>query len=422
MLQSQFFAKTEKTAPQDEKAINARLLMRGGYVDKSMAGVYSLLPLGLRVVRNIESVVREEMNALGAQELLMPALQPKELWDETGRWEKLHGDMYQFTDSSEKPLGLGFTHEEVVIALARKRVFSYKDLPLYLYQIQRKFRDEPRPRSGLLRGRDFFMKDMYSFHASKKDLDNFYENAAAPAYTRVFNRLGLKTIYTEAGGGVFTKERTHEFQVLSSGGEDTIFYCGKCSFAQNKEIAEARAGDNCPLCKGKGSVQESRAIEVGNIFRFNDVMTKKMNFFYADDKGEKQPVFFGSYGIGITRLLGTLVEVYHKGEGAIKWPAHAAPFLVHILALKEDEAKNDFKKLEQALLEKKIDFLYDDRSAMAPGEKFADADLIGSPVRVILGGRAKKGFAGVVGFNGDKEEELSISELISKLTAFSSSV
>ena len=387
MKQSNFFWKTENNTPSDAEGRNARFLIQGGYVDRLMAGVYSLLPIGLRVLRNIEKIVREEMNSISGQELLMPALQPKELWDETGRWEKLRGDMYQFTDSSKKPLGLGFTHEEVALAIARERMSSYKNFPFYIYQIQRKFRDEPRPRSGILRGREFFMKDMYSFHTSKEDLDDFYNNVISKSYMRVLKRMKLEAIYTEAAGGVFTKEHTHEFQVISPAGEDTIFYCTACKFAQNKEIAKVQEGDSCPECKGK--IIMSRAIEIANIFRFNDVMSRQMNFFFTTAEGKKQPVFFGSYGFGITRALGTLVEIHAKNEKSIVWPEEIAPFMVHILALQDGLKEADM--LHKELEKQCVSVLYDDRENISPGEKFADADFVGAPFRVIVGGKTPKG-------------------------------
>lgn len=400
MLQSEFFLTIQKNPPKDEQSANARFLIRGGYVQKLMAGVYTLLPLGLKTVRNIENIAREEMNAIGSQELLMPALQPKELWDETGRWETLAGAMYQFEDSSKKPVGLGFTHEENVLAIAREHISSYKDLPISVYQIQRKFRDEPRPKSGLLRGRDFFMKDMYSFHKNQKELDDFYTNTATGAYRKAFLRMELEAIYTEAAGGVFTDKHTHEFQVLSVNGEDTIYHCKKCDFSENKEIisqSETKIEEGAPCPKCSGTILESRAIEVGNIFRFDDTMSKKMNVSYTDENGKKNPIFLGSYGMGITRLLGTIVEVRHKDEASIVWPQEVAPFIVHILALAGGES--DAQKIYEALTKKEVSVLYDDRVGTSPGVKFAEADFVGAPKRVIVGGKTE---SGKVELNGKK--------------------
>jgi prolyl-tRNA synthetase len=274
------------------------------------------------------------MNEIGGQEVFMSVLQPKELWSETGRWQKLKGALYQLKDSSGKEVGLGFTHEEPMIAVARDRVQSYKDLPLYLYQIQTKFRDEPRARSGLIRGREFLMKDLYSFSSSKKELDDYYE-VVAQAYKKVFDRMGLDTIYTEAAGGVFTKENTHEFQVISKGGEDTIFVCENGDFSENKEIAKVKDGDKCP--KDGGKIRETRAIEVGNIFRFRDVMSKQMGFAFKDKDGKDKPAFLGSYGIGITRSMAAIVEV-HNDESGIIWPESVAPFKINLVSLGSSES------------------------------------------------------------------------------------
>ena len=387
MRQSHFFAKTQKEFPKDERAANAQFLIRGGYIDKLMAGVYTLLPLGLRVVRNIERIVRQEMNAGGGQELFMPALQPKELWEETGRWEKLKGHMYQFQDSSGKDMGLGFTHEEVILGVARQRIFSYKDLPLCLYQIQSKFRDEPRPRSGLIRGREFIMKDAYSFHADRKDLDIFYQQMRT-VYEKIFRRLCLDAIYTEAGGGVFTEENTHEFQVLAENGEDTIFYCRNKDFSHNKEVAKVKEGDACPV--DGGIIQKGNAIEIGNIFRFDDVFSKQMNFSYRAQDGERKRIYFGSYGLGITRAMAAVVEV-RSSKTKIIWPKEIAPFSVHVVAIfsqKPDKVQKEAESLYEALRKKGIDVLYDDRKERTGGEKFADADLLGIPLRIIVSERS----------------------------------
>ena len=398
MRYSPLFGKTIRQAPKDEISVNAKLLIKGGFVQKLGAGIYTLLPLGLRVTEKISQIVREEMDAIGGQELLMPALHPREAWEESGRWQTLHGSMYKLKDSSNKDFGLGFTHEEVVVDLARSRIFSYRDLPLYLYQIQTKFRDEPRPRSGLLRGREFMMKDLYSFNAEKEGLDKFYE-VCAGAYTKIYERCGLKAIRTKASGGVFTKELTDEFQVLSDGGEDEIFYCpsfakaseGKalCHFAENREIATKKEGDKCPLCDQK--IKKSKAIEVGNIFKFGTVYAEKMNMYYADEKGNSKPVYLGSYGVGITRTMAAVCEVSHDEKGII-WPEQVAPFKVHLLVLSdESEVMSQAEKVYQNLQKAGIEVLFDDRTDVSAGEKFADADLIGIPVRLVVSEKVGKG-------------------------------
>ena len=287
MRQSILFTKTKREPPKDEEAINAKLLIRAGFVDKVMAGVYSFLPLGFRVLKKIENIIREEMNAAGGQEIIMPVLHPKEVWEKTGRWSGFDA-LYKVKGKDGREMALGPTHEEIIVPLAKKFINSYKDLPAYLYQIQIKFRDETRVKSGLLRGREFLMKDLYSFHSSQEDLDNYYEKMKK-VYQRVFKRCGLNTIITEASGGTFSKY-SHEFQVLSEAGEDTIYWCEKCGWAQNREIFGG--GSKCPKCGAKLKI--GRAIEVGNIFKLGtkysepfDLKFKKMHkaFFPGLSKG-----------------------------------------------------------------------------------------------------------------------------------------
>ncbi|NIP43089.1 MAG: hypothetical protein GWN13_19160, partial [Phycisphaerae bacterium] len=336
MRYSILFGKAKKTAPHDAESINAKLLSQGGFIHQMMAGVYSYLPLGLRVLNKIKDVVREEMDVIGGQELLMPALQPKELWDETGRWEKLSDIMYQF-ESRGKQLGLGTTHEEPVVEIARHYISSYKDLPLALYQIQDKFRNEPRAKSGLLRGREFSMKDLYTFHESEDDLKDYYDKAVE-AYKKIFERCGLDAIVTEASGGEFTKEFSHEFQVVTANGEDTIYFCPACSWCQNKEIAKVMKGDKCPECGKK--IEEHRSIEVGNIFKLGTRYSKDMKLQYADVDGKKKDVVMGCYGIGPSRVMGAVVEVHNDKDGII-WPKEIAPYYVQIVTLgAKDESIN----------------------------------------------------------------------------------
>ena len=250
MLQSQLFSKTLREAPKDEVSTNAQLLARAGYINKQLAGVYSYLPLGVRVLTKIQNIVREEMDAIGSQEIYMPALQSKELWQETRRWDTLKEIMFQLKGREEKEIGLGVSHEEVVVDIARKFIKSYRDLPVYLYQIQDKFRNEPRAKSGLLRGREFSMKDLYSFHLDEKDLNDFYQKGIG-AYQNIFKRLGLKSIVTEASGGDFSDENSHEFQVATPYGEDEVLVCQKCDFAENTEISKLKDGGKCPKCRQK---------------------------------------------------------------------------------------------------------------------------------------------------------------------------
>jgi len=334
MLQSVIFPKTKKEAPKDAESINHKLLVRGGFIDQLMAGSWTLLPLGWRVVNKINQIIREEMNAVGGQELLMPLLHPKKIWDETGRWNKAKDVMYQFKDFRDREYALSFTHEEIVMDLLRKNIKSYQDLPVYVYHFSTKFRNEPRARSGILRGREFMMKDLYSAHTNEADLMNYYEKVKK-AYIKIFKRLGFNFRVIETGGGVFTDKNTHEFQVTAAGGEDTIYYCDNCDWGQNKEIFKGKIGGKCPKCK-KGNIIEAKAIEVGNIFPLGTWYAERMRVYYSDAKGMKKPVWFGSYGIGPTRILGALVEVSHDDKGII-WNSAVAPYQVHLLDLRVKE-------------------------------------------------------------------------------------
>ncbi len=380
MKQSKLFGKTQKETPKDEVSVNADLLYRGGYVEKLMAGVYNYLPLGLRVLDKVKEIVKEEMNATGAMEVLMPSLQSKELWDETGRWETLKEVMFQFKGRGDADIGLACTHEEVITDLVRKRIFSYKELPISLYQIQDKFRNEPRAKSGLLRGREFWMKDMYSFHTSDADFQKYYDEVKV-AYLKLFKRCGLDAKIVEADGGVFTTKRSHEFQVFCETGEDTIRYCDKCDFAQNIEICEVNAGDKCPKCGS--SILESRGIEVGNIFPLETKYSDAMGADFTDESGKKQAMIMGCYGIGVSRIMGSVVEVHHDDKGII-WPEEIAPFRVHLIALGKDEkVMSATVKLYAELLKSGVEVLFDDREISA-GMKLNDSDLIGLPFRVIV--------------------------------------
>lgn len=388
MRQSCLFGKTLREAPKDEVSSNAILLERGGFVYKTMAGAYDYLPLGYRVLEKIKGIIREEMNAIGGQELFMTTLQPKERWEKTARWEELGKEvMYQFKDHSGREVGLAATHEEPLTEIALRSIHSYKDLPLFIYQIQTKFRDELRAKSGLIRGRELLMKDLYSFHTDEEDFRRFYFGPADMAYKKIFQRCGLDAYVTEAAGGSFTKERTHEYQVFSEAGEDLIFYCSQCRFAQNKEISSLQVGDKCLKCRGE--ILSSKSIEVGNIFPLGIKYSKPMGLFYSDDKGEKKPVIMGSYGIGVSRLMGAIVEVYHDERGIV-WPGTVAPFKVHLIKIQNPKSKiqkdvNTYtEKLYKNLLAKSVEVLYDDRDDKTAGEKFADADLIGIPWRVVV--------------------------------------
>lgn len=379
MKQSNLFLKTIKEKPKDETSVNAQLLLRANFTEKLMAGVYSILPLGLKVKKKVENIIREEMNKLGADELLMPALHPKSIWQQTGRWDDLD-IMYKLQDNSGRDLGLGTTHEEVITHIAKRNVESYKDLPFSLYQIQTKYRDEERPKSGLLRGREFTMKDLYSFHADDDSLQNFYDRTKK-AYFEIYDRIGIgdKTYMTFASGGTFSKY-SHEFQTLSDVGEDTIFICEDCRVGVNKEIIDEQ--DSCPEC-GNKDLREEKSIEVGNIFKLGTKFSDPVDLNFQDETDQHKPVIMASYGIGIERLMGTVVEV-SSDENGIIWPESIAPFNVHLIMIgDEDKLRDKAESVYNKLQENGVEVLFDDRPTSA-GEKFADSDLIGIPWRVVV--------------------------------------
>lgn len=380
MRQSKLFTKTVKEVPKDETSFNAKTLIRAGFIEKTSAGIYSFLPLGLRVHNKICNIVREEMDAIGGQEILMPALTPKRVWEKTGRWDNFDV-LFKLTGADKKEYALGATHEEIVVPLMKKYISSYKELPVYVYQIQTKFRNELRAKAGLIRGREFSMKDLYSFHADEKDLDRFYE-LAKKAYFKIFKRcgLGVLTYLTFASGGGFSKY-SHEFQTLTKAGEDTIYICDKCKIAVNQEIIEEQK--TCPSCHS-GDLREAKAIEVGNIFKLGTRFSKPFNLAYADTDGKEHLVEMGCYGFGPSRTIGAIVEAFHDDKGII-WPEEVAPYRIHLLSLGEGKEVKDFAEgVYNKLLENKIEVLYDDRRDISAGAKFADADLIGCPYRLVI--------------------------------------
>jgi prolyl-tRNA synthetase len=386
MKQSKLFGKTRKDISKDEKSINAELLIKAGYIEKHMAGVYNYLPLGLRVFRKVENIIRNEMDAVDGQEMLMTALQPKELWEKTGRWQEMNDIMYQFEDGHGSEVGLATTHEEVVTELAKQQIKSYKDLPIYIYQIQDKFRNEKRAKSGLLRGREFSMKDLYSFHTDEKDLDDYYFRVH-DAYLNIFKDLGLEAFSVEASGGSMSKQFSHEFMVITEAGEDVTVLCKKCGWAQNKEIAKQKAGDTCPKCGAK--LQEAKTVEAGNIFRLGTKYSESLNLQYADENGQMKDVLMGSYGIGLGRVMGTVVEASHDKNGII-WTKSTTPYHVHLLNLaKNDKKLEEADKLYQELKKAGFEVLYDDRD-ISFGKKLKDADLIGICKQLIISDKQDK--------------------------------
>ena len=411
MRYSQAFPKTQKQAPAGAEAINHKLLVRAGFIDQLMSGSWTLLPLGFRVVTKINDIIREELNKTGAQEILMPLLHPKEIWNETGRWDSAKDIMYQL-EKDEKEFGLSFTHEEIVVDLIRKYQIAPKDYPIKVYHFSTKFRHELRAKSGILRGREFMMKDLYSVHLNEEDMLKYY-HIVIDAYLKIFKRLGLDAKVVEASGGVFTDKHSHEFQVLSDVGEDTVYYCDSCDFAQNDEIAKVKEGDKCPKCPSvrsgqAGKIKVSKAIEVGNIFPLGTMYAEKMGAFSVNAKGERQPLWLASYGIGPTRVLGTLVELFNDEKGII-WPENVAPYNVHLINLGNEDADTVYEKLEK----EGVEVLYDDRDVSA-GQKFADADLIGIPVRLVTSVKTGKNFEWKKR-NEDKAEIIDFDEVLKRL-------
>lgn len=410
MRYSNLFSKTLRQPPKDAETINHKLLTQAGFVEQLMAGVYTYLPLGLRVLRRIEEIVREEMDEIGGQEVLMPILHPKAIWETTGQWKKLDV-LFELESRTGKEYALGQSEEEVVTPLVMKRIQTYKDLPQNVYQIHWKFRDELRAKSGILRGREFLMKDMYSFHENQEDFDKFYETVKS-AYLKIYARMGLVAKVTEASGGSFSEKISYEFMVLTSAGEDDILYCTSCEFCVNLEIAKVSEGDSCPKC-GNAKLQKARASEAGNVFDLGQKYGKDFDLAFLDRAGNKQYPIMGCYGIGISRAMGIIVEKYHDEKG-ILWPESVSPFQVHLIhleggksvppgrwkeqtdehleggRLEQSGSHDSFKVGEYAdevykkLSEAGVEVLYDDRENVSAGQKFADADLIGIPVRLVV--------------------------------------
>ena len=411
MRLSHTFTRTRKQAPADEVAHNAQLLIRAGYVHKTMAGVYSYTPLGLAVLENIKQIVREEMNRISSQELLMSTLQRQELWQETGRWSDELVDVWfksHLQDGTE--VGFGWTHEEPIIELLRSYLKSYKDLPISVYQFQNKLRNELRAKSGIMRGREFIMKDMYSIHASKEDLEAYYQ-AVIEAYKRCYHRFGLgdDTYVTFASGGAFTKF-SHEFQTICAAGEDYIYLHRGRDLAINEEVVDEAVRE---LGIDKSELERVKTAEVGNIFNFGTQKSEEMGLVFTGEDGRQHHAYMGSYGIGITRVMGVIVEKFADDKGLV-WPEEIAPARVHLVQIgKESVAAAD--ELYDTLQQAGISVLYDDRAAR-PGEKFADAELLGMPTRVTVSDRLlEAGEWEVVDRRTGEQQRLTTSQLLATL-------
>jgi prolyl-tRNA synthetase len=411
MKQSTLFTKTRREAPKDEVVKNAQLLIRAGYIHKEMAGAYSFLPLGLRTLNKIVQVIREEMNAIGGQEMHLTALQEKKTWEATNRWDDAVVDNWFKTAlKNGSEVGLGFTHEEPLTLLMKEHINSYKNLPVAAYQFQTKFRNEERAKSGILRGREFLMKDLYSFNVSNEKHVEFYEKVKQ-AYVNVFNRLGIgeQTFVTFASGGSFAKY-SHEFQTLCDAGEDTIYVHEGKKIAVNKEVLNDEVLSDLGIKKDE--LVEKKAIEVGNIFSLGTRFSDALGLNFKDEDGKLKPVVMGSYGIGPSRVMGTIAELLSDDKGLV-WPENIAPFAVHLIAIfdKEGKVQGAADDLYTKLTQKGIEVLYDDRDASA-GEKFSDSDLIGIPKRIVVSAKTlEKDSVETKDRKMGKVEMVSISEL-----------
>lgn len=413
MRLTKLFTKTSKTAPADEVSKNAQLLIRAGYVYKVMAGVYAYTPLGLKVLENIKQIVREEMNAVDGQELIMTNLQRKDTWEVTGRWSSEAVDVWfktKLQDGTE--LGLAWSHEEAIMEMMQQFIKSYKDLPASVYQFQTKLRNELRSKSGIMRGREFVMKDMYSLHASEADMDTYYDRVVE-AYKRVYERLGIgsDTFVTFASGGAFTKF-SHEFQTICDAGEDILYVNADKTVAVNEEVLDDATSE---LGVNKDDLKPVKSAEVGNIFKFGTEKSEKMKIYYTDADGKQQPIYLASYGIGITRVMGVIVEKFADEKGII-WPDSVAPAKVTLIRIgSTDEVIQAADSLYESLQKQGITVLYDDREAR-PGEKFADAELMGIPHKVVVSERLlKEGKYEYASRNGGDAELLTEAQIVASM-------
>jgi prolyl-tRNA synthetase len=400
MRQSRLFVKTRKEAPKDEVSKNAQLLIRAGFIHKEMAGVYAFLPLGLRVLEKIKNIVREEMNALGCQELIMTSLQRKELWEKTDRWDDKNVDVwFKSALKNGTQVGFGWSHEEQITEMMKNYLSSYRDLPANVYQFQNKLRNETRAKSGIMRCREFVMKDLYSYSRSEEEHQTFYESVTS-AYLRIFEKVGLgdKTFFTFASGGAFT-QFSHEFQTVSDAGEDIIYIHREKKLAVNQEVLTDEVISQ--LGVKREELEEAKAAEVGNIFSFGGTKSKQLGLLFKDESGESKPVILGSYGIGITRLMGVIVECFADEKGMV-WPESVAPFRLHLLSLGQNE---EAEKIYRQVTEAGVEVLFDDRDMQAGG-KFAESDLIGLPYRAVVSKKSLE--AGGVEFKKRTETESAI--------------
>ena len=408
MKQSLLFVPTLRDMPAGAEIASHKILLKGGYIKQHAAGVYTYLPLAYKVIKKIENIIREELDKIGCSELLMPALQSKDLWVESGRWEAYGKELMRLNDRHDREFCLGPTHEEVVTAVVRDAVSSYKKLPLALYQIQSKFRDEFRPRFGLMRGREFIMKDLYTFSTSEEDLDVWY-NKVRGAYINIFTRLGLNFRIVGANSGQIGGSSSEEFMALCEIGEDTIIYSDQSEFATNTEVCDLEEG--APSPDGKGVIRHAKGIELGHIFKLGTKYSEPMNLSFIDVDNKKKPVIMGCYGIGVSRVLMAVLEQCNT-ELKVLWPDNIAPFKVHIISMDKPgtEAYEKAQELHDYLEASGVEVLFDDRSESA-GVKFNDADLIGCKYRVIIGRKIKEGIAEIKNMETNEVSDIAYEEL-----------
>jgi prolyl-tRNA synthetase len=415
MRRSQLFIKTRREAPADEESKNAQLLIRAGFIHKDAAGVYALLPLGLAVVENIKRIVRDEMNSSGGNELLMTSLQRKELWEHTDRWDDAKVDIwFKSRLQNGTDVGLAWSHEEPISDMMREFITSYRDLPAYVYQFQTKLRNEIRAKSGIMRSREFVMKDLYSFSRTDEEHQKFYDSMIQ-TYLKIFDTIGLgqDTFLTFASGGAFT-QFSHEFQTITEAGEDTIYLDREKKIAINEEVLNdeviAQTGVN------KDRLEKVKAAEVGNIFSFGTKKSEQLGLNFADEDGSQKPVVLGSYGIGVTRLVGVLAEHFSDERGLV-WPENVAPYKVYLAAIgTEPNILQAADGLYDNLVKANVSVLYDDRDER-PGEKFADADLMGIPYRLVVSPKTLEAGAFELKARTSADTEIvTESQLISSLT------
>jgi len=402
MRQSQLFTKVSKDFQKEENSVNARLLVQAGFIHKEMAGVYSFLPLGLKVIEKIKQIIKEEMDALGGEQVLLTSLQNPEIWKKSGRWDdKVVDNWFKTKLVNGADAGIANTHEEPLTNLMKEYVSSWRDLPRYVYQFQTKFRNELRAKSGLMRVREFLMKDLYSFSRTEEEFKDFYEKCAA-TYLKIFSRVGIGefTFRTFASGGSFSKF-SDEFQAISEAGEDIIYIDRKNKIAINKEVYNDDVLAELGL--KKADLEEKKAIEIGNIFPLGTKYSSALGLTFKDKNGKENPVIMGSYGIGLGRLMGTIAEIFHDEKGLI-WPESVAPFSVHLIALNSGlaEAEKIYKELQK--MGKEV--LFDDREDKSAGEKFAECDLIGIPQRIVVSDRTLKDNSVEVKKRDEKETKL----------------